>query len=121
MTTRIAALWVPDWPVVAAMSARDVPWHIPAAIHDGRRLLGKMDRERAHACAHFQHDVALVELGRFEQHAQKIQIDEEILAQFCARPNPDLAEPPHEERKRLILRRSRTHLFLISCPQIFTD
>ncbi len=34
---RTAALWVPDWPVLAAM--RDVvDAHTPAAVHDGRRV-----------------------------------------------------------------------------------
>lgn len=36
---RTAALWVPDWPVLAAMTAADVPAHVPAAVHDGRRVL----------------------------------------------------------------------------------
>lgn len=35
---RIAALWVPDWPVLAAMTAQEVPTHQPAAVHDGRRV-----------------------------------------------------------------------------------
>lgn len=35
--TRMVALWVPDWPVLAAMTAADVPAHRPAAVHDGRR------------------------------------------------------------------------------------
>ena len=35
--TRMAALWVPDWPVLAAMTAADVPAHQPAVVHDGRR------------------------------------------------------------------------------------
>src|SRR5690554_5479312 len=34
---RIAALWVPDWPVLAVM--RDVvDAYTPAAVHDGRRI-----------------------------------------------------------------------------------
>ncbi|MCU1432303.1 MAG: polymerase family protein [Actinotalea sp.] len=37
-TTRVAALWVPDWPVLAAMTAKEVPVHRPAAVHDGRRV-----------------------------------------------------------------------------------
>ncbi len=37
--TRTAALWVPDWPVVAAMAAGEVPGHVPAAVHDGRRVV----------------------------------------------------------------------------------
>ncbi len=37
--TRTAALWVPDWPVLAAMTAGEVPGHVPAAVHDGRRVV----------------------------------------------------------------------------------
>lgn len=36
---RTAAVWVPDWPVTAAMNVEQVPAHLPAAVHDGRRLL----------------------------------------------------------------------------------
>lgn len=39
MPTRTAALWVPDWPVLAAMAAREVDAHVPAATHDGHRIL----------------------------------------------------------------------------------
>lgn len=39
VTTRTAVLWVPDWPVVAAMQREHVPLHEPAAVHDGRRLV----------------------------------------------------------------------------------
>ena len=39
VTTRTAVLWVPDWPVVAAMRGGEVASHEPAAVHDGRRLL----------------------------------------------------------------------------------
>ncbi|WP_034663530.1 DNA polymerase Y family protein [Cellulomonas sp. KRMCY2] len=35
---RLAALWVPDWPVLAAMRAQEVPDHQPTAVHDGRRV-----------------------------------------------------------------------------------
>jgi len=35
---RILALWVPDWPVLAAMTADQVPVHRPAAVHDGRQV-----------------------------------------------------------------------------------
>lgn len=38
MSTRTTVLWVPDWPVVAAMEAAQVPLHLPAAVHDARRL-----------------------------------------------------------------------------------
>lgn len=34
---RTAALWVPDWPVLAAMTAEEMPSHQPTAVHDGRR------------------------------------------------------------------------------------
>lgn len=34
---RVAALWVPDWPVLAAMTAEEIPSHQPTAVHDGRR------------------------------------------------------------------------------------
>ncbi|MCV2393312.1 DNA polymerase Y family protein [Actinotalea sp. M2MS4P-6] len=36
---RTAALWVPDWPVIAAMQVEQVPAHLPAAVHDGHRLV----------------------------------------------------------------------------------
>ncbi|QGQ19154.1 DNA polymerase Y family protein [Cellulomonas sp. JZ18] len=38
MTTRTTVVWVPDWPVVAATVADEVPGHLPAAVHDGRRV-----------------------------------------------------------------------------------
>ena len=34
MNARVAALWVPDWPVLAAMTAEQLPLHQPAAVHD---------------------------------------------------------------------------------------
>lgn len=46
--TRTAALWVPDWPVLAAMAVRDVPAHVPAATHDGRRVVAVSATARAH-------------------------------------------------------------------------
>ena len=36
MSVRVAAVWVPDWPVLAAMSAEEVPLHRPAVVHDAR-------------------------------------------------------------------------------------
>lgn len=36
---RTAAVWVPDWPVLAAMTADGVEPHLPAAVHDGRRVV----------------------------------------------------------------------------------
>ncbi|MBD7981799.1 MULTISPECIES: DNA polymerase Y family protein [Oerskovia] len=45
--TRTAVLWVPDWPVLAAMRAAQVPAHVPAATHDGRRVLAVSATARA--------------------------------------------------------------------------
>lgn len=38
MSTRTTVLWVPDWPVVAAVRSADVPPHLPAAVQSGARL-----------------------------------------------------------------------------------
>jgi len=35
---RTAVLWVPDWPVVAAVAAGQIDAHQPVAVHDGRRV-----------------------------------------------------------------------------------
>ena len=35
---RTAVLWVPDWPVVAAMAAGQAEVHQSVAVHDGRRI-----------------------------------------------------------------------------------
>ncbi|MBL0888096.1 Y-family DNA polymerase, partial [Myceligenerans indicum] len=37
--TRTAALWAPDWPVVAAMAAADTPAHAPAAVLGGSQRI----------------------------------------------------------------------------------
>lgn len=47
LSTRTAALWVPDWPVLAAMAVREVPAHVPAATHDGRRVVAVSATARA--------------------------------------------------------------------------
>ncbi|WP_182113732.1 DNA polymerase Y family protein [Actinotalea sp. JY-7876] len=39
LPVRTAAVWVPDWPVLAAMTAEGVDAHLPAAVHDGRRVV----------------------------------------------------------------------------------
>ena len=39
MTHRTAVVWVPDWPVQAAMRTGEIPADLPAAVHDGRRVL----------------------------------------------------------------------------------
>jgi protein ImuB len=36
--TRTAALWVPDWPVAAAVIEGVAPAHLPLAVHDGRGI-----------------------------------------------------------------------------------
>lgn len=59
--TRTAALWVPDWPVLAAMTAADVPAHVPAAVHDGRRVVAVSALARA----------AGVRRGMRRRHAQE--------------------------------------------------
>lgn len=59
--TRTAALWVPDWPVLAAMTAGDVPGHTPAAVHDGRRVVAVSAVARA----------AGVRRGMRRRHAQE--------------------------------------------------
>jgi protein ImuB len=60
-STRMAALWVPDWPVLAAMTAADVPAHQPAAVHDGRRTTAVSAPARAHG----------VRRGMRRRHAQE--------------------------------------------------
>lgn len=44
---RIAVLWVPDWPVQAAVRAGEVPGHLPAAVHDGRQVVAASALARA--------------------------------------------------------------------------
>lgn len=39
MSTRTTAVWVPDWPVVAAATAADVPAHLPVAVQDARDIV----------------------------------------------------------------------------------
>lgn len=45
--TRTTALWVPDWPVAAALVAERVGAHVPAAVHDGRRVTAVSATARA--------------------------------------------------------------------------
>ncbi|WP_449385299.1 DNA polymerase Y family protein [Cellulomonas soli] len=47
MSTRTTVLWVPDWPVVAAATVERTPVHVPAAVHDGRRLTAVSELARA--------------------------------------------------------------------------
>jgi len=47
MSTRTTVLWVPDWPVVAAVTAEGCPAHLPAAVHDGRRVTAASAPARA--------------------------------------------------------------------------
>jgi len=39
MSTRTTVLWVPDWPVVAAVTAQEVPRHVPAAVLLGQGVV----------------------------------------------------------------------------------
>ncbi|KGM10371.1 DNA repair nucleotidyltransferase, partial [Cellulomonas bogoriensis 69B4 = DSM 16987] len=59
---RTAAVWVPDWPVVAAMSAQEVPAHRPTVVHDGRRVTAVSAGARAHG----------VRRGMRRRHAQEV-------------------------------------------------
>lgn len=45
--TRLAVLWVPDWPVVAAIADGLVQAHEPVALHDGRGVVATSARARA--------------------------------------------------------------------------
>ncbi|WP_066589229.1 DNA polymerase Y family protein [Cellulomonas timonensis] len=47
MSTRTTVVWVPDWPVVAAVRGDEVAPHLPAAVHDGRRLVAVSTLARA--------------------------------------------------------------------------
>ena len=47
MSTRTTVVWVPDWPVAAAAAATGVPGHLPAAVHDGRRVVATSALARA--------------------------------------------------------------------------
>ncbi len=46
-STRLAALWVPDWPVAAAVAEGLVPAYAPVALHDGRGVVVASARARA--------------------------------------------------------------------------
>ncbi|SED93598.1 protein ImuB [Ruania alba] len=45
--TRLAVLWVPDWPVAAAVADGVVSAHEPVAIHDARGIVAASARARA--------------------------------------------------------------------------
>lgn len=45
--TRLAVLWVPDWPVAAAVAEGLAQAHEPVALHDGRGLVATSARARA--------------------------------------------------------------------------
>lgn len=47
MSTTLVALWVPDWPVVAAAALADVPAHQPVAVQAGQRLTAVSTAARA--------------------------------------------------------------------------
>lgn len=45
--TRLAVLWVPDWPVAAAVTEGLAEAHLPVALHDGRGLVAVSAKARA--------------------------------------------------------------------------
>ncbi len=47
LPTRTAALWIPDWSVLAAMAAQGLDAHTPAATHDNRRVVDVSAMARA--------------------------------------------------------------------------
>jgi protein ImuB len=47
LPTRTAALWCPDWPVVAAAAAEGIPAHVPAAIVYANRVVACSEVARA--------------------------------------------------------------------------
>ncbi|MFV0427634.1 MAG: DNA polymerase Y family protein [Beutenbergiaceae bacterium] len=46
-STRLAVLWVPDWPVVASICEGLAPAYAPVAIHDGRGVVAASAQARA--------------------------------------------------------------------------
>ncbi|ROS74349.1 DNA polymerase Y family protein [Cellulomonas sp. PhB143] len=70
--TRTAVLWVPDWPVVAAMTVAGVPAHTPAAVLGGTggRVLVASATARAQG----------VRRGMLRRRAQELSPDLEVLA-----------------------------------------
>lgn len=47
VSVRTTVVWVPDWPVAAAMATAGVDAHAPAAVHDGRRVVATSAAARA--------------------------------------------------------------------------
>ncbi|WP_029253293.1 DNA polymerase Y family protein [Paraoerskovia marina] len=68
--TRTAVLWVPDWPVLAAMAVMQVPAHTPAAICAAHRITAVSSTARAHG----------VRRGMRRRRAQELCPDLELLA-----------------------------------------
>lgn len=46
-TPRLGVLWVPDWPVVAAMAQQQIPVDLPVAVHDARGIVAASAPARA--------------------------------------------------------------------------
>lgn len=46
-STRTTVVWVPDWPVAAALAAVGTPAHLPTAVHDGQRITATSALARA--------------------------------------------------------------------------
>jgi len=47
VSTRTTVVWVPDWPVAAAAAAAGALAHVPAAVHDGQRIVATSALARA--------------------------------------------------------------------------
>ena len=72
---RVLALWVPDWPVIAATTVAEIPPHLPAAVHDGHRLVAVSALARARG----------VRRGMRRRQAQEVCPDLVLLARDVAR------------------------------------
>lgn len=72
---RVAAVWVPDWPALAAMTALDVPVDRPAVVHDGHRVTAASAVARGRG----------VRIGMRRRHAQETCPDVVLLPSDPAR------------------------------------
>ena len=45
-TARVGILWVPDWPIVAAVAEGDLPAHLPSVLCDGRGVVAVSPQAR---------------------------------------------------------------------------
>ena len=68
---------------------------------DGPRSVSEPRRQAAGARADFKDEVALVQLTRFDDEIDQIDIDEEVLAEFLLRHETVLSEKIAKKRLRL--------------------